>query len=244
MTNVIDIDEKLVTWNDKGRKAEVLDRYYDSLGRETCNKIESVALDGARTYISSSQNKAINAIIVLDRFHAAQKANKAADQVRRDELLKARKNKDEELVELTNCKQRFILLKNKKKLTDRQSVTLNRLCEINQPIYRAMLLKESFLQTYECANIEEAQKHLYEWIDQALFSGLESFFDFACSVLEKMQYILNWFKKRISSAISEGFNIKIKRLKRMAYGYKDIEYFKLKIHQHCGYLNPRRFHLI
>jgi len=243
LTNVIDTDEKVVTWNGKGRKAEVLDRYYDSIGQENCEKIESVALDGAQTYISSSKNKAINATIVLDRFHAAQKANKAADQVRRDELRKARKNNDEELVELTNCKQRFILLKNKKKLTDRQSATLNRLCEINQPIYRAMLLKESFLQTYECENIEEAEKHLYEWIDQALFSGLESFFEFACSVLEKMQYILNWFKKRISSAISEGFNNKVKRLKRMAYGYKDIEYFKLKIHQHCGYLNPRRFQL-
>ena len=243
LTNVIDTDEKVVTWNGKGRKAEVLDRYYDSIGQENCEKIESVALDGAQTYISSSKNKAVNATIVLDRFHAAQKANKAADQVRRDELRKARKNNDEELVELTNCKQRFILLKNKKKLTDRQSATLNRLCEINQPIYRAMLLKESFLQTYECENIKEAEKHLYEWIDQALFSGLDSFFEFACSVMEKMQYILNWFKKRISSAISEGFNNKVKRLKRMAYGYKDIEYFKLKIHQHCGYLNPRRFQL-
>ena len=243
LTNVIDTDEKVVTWNAKGRKAEILDRYYDSIGRKNCKQIESVALDGAQTYISSSKNKAVNATIVLDRFHAAQKANKAADQVRRDELRKARKNKDEELVELTNCKQRFILLKSKKNLTNRQSVTLNRLCEINKPIYKAMLLKENFLQTYECANIEEAEKHLYEWIDQALFSGLESFFEFACSVLEKMHYILNWFKKRISSAISEGFNNKIKRLKRMAYGYKDIEYFKLKIHQHCGYLNPRRFHL-
>lgn len=243
LTNVIDTDEKVVTWNAKGRKAEILDRYYNSIGRENCKKIESAAMDGARTYLSSTKKYAINATIVLDRFHAAQKANNAADQVRKDELLKARKNKDEELVELTNCKQRFILLKNKKKLTDRQTVTLNRLCEINKPIYKAMLLKESFLQTYECANIEEAQKHLYEWIDQALFSGLESFVEFACSVLEKMQYILNWFKKRISSAISEGFNNKIKRLKRMAYGYKDIEYFKLKIHQHCGYLNPRRFHI-
>ncbi|MFT5387324.1 MAG: transposase, partial [Candidatus Omnitrophota bacterium] len=39
----------------------------------------------------------------------------------------------------------------------------------------------------------------------------------------------------------EGFNNKIKRLKRIAYGYRDIKYFKLKIHQNCGYLNPRRF---
>jgi len=27
-------------------------------------------------------------------------------------------------------------------------------------------------------------------------------------------------------------------LKRMVYGYKSLEYFKCKIHQHCGLLNP------
>jgi len=25
----------------------------------------------------------------------------------------------------------------------------------------------------------------------------------------------------------------------MAYGYRDVEYFLLKIHQHCGLLNPK-----
>jgi transposase len=163
------------------------------------------------------------------------------DQVRRNELSKARKNKDDEMIALTNCKQRFILLKNKKNLTERQSHSLNQLCRINQPIYKGMLLKEDFLLVYIFENAEDAEQHLYDWIDQALFSGLEPMFKLACSVLYKMQYILNWYKKRISSAISEGFNNKIKRLKRMAYGYRDIEYFKLKIHQHCGYLNPRRF---
>jgi transposase len=243
LTNVIDVDKKVVTWNEKGRKAVVLDKYYESIGPEACKSIESAAMDGARTYLSSTKKYAINALIVLDRFHAVQKINKVSDQVRRDELSKARKNEDDELIALTNCKQRFILLKKRANLSDRQSVSLDKLCKINQPIYRALLLKENFLQTYECATSEEAEEHLYNWIDMALFSGLEPFFELACSVLDKIQYILNWFKKRISSAISEGFNNKIKRLKRMAYGYRDIEYFKLKIHQHCGYLNPRRFNL-
>ena len=243
LTNVIDVDKKVLTWNAKGRKAEVLDRYYKSLGEGNCEAIESAAIDGAKTYISSTKKYAINALIVLDRFHATQKANKAADQVRRDELRKARKNENEELVKLTNCKQRFILLKNKKNLSERQSVTLEKLCKINQPIYKAMLLKESFLQIYECETIEEAEKHVEEWIDQAVCSGLNPFIELAWSVSEKKQYILNWYKKKISSAISEGFNNKIKRLKRMAYGYKDVNYFRLKIHQHCGYLNPRRFQL-
>lgn len=241
LTNVIDTDEKVITWNAKGRKSEVLDKYYESLGEKNCLSIESVSMDGAKTYISSTKKNAANALIVLDRFHIVQKAANTVDQIRRNELSKARKNNDDALIALTNCKQRFILLKKKKNLTERQSSSLNKLCKINQPIYKAMLLKEDFLQVYDFDNIEEAEQHLYDWIDQALFSGLEPMFEFACSVLYKMQYILNWYKKKISSAISEGFNNKIKRLKRMAYGYRDIEYFKLKIHQHCGYLNPRRF---
>ena len=243
LTNVVDVDEKVVTWNDKGRKAEVLNKYYESLGPENCQKIETVALDGARTYNSSSTDYAVNALIVLDRFHATQKASKALDQVRRDELSKARKNEDEELIELTNCKQRFILLKNKANLSDKQSVTLQRLCEINQPIYKAMLLKESFVGVYDLKDEDEAIGYIYKWIDEALDSGLPAFVEIAWSMVDKIEYVLNWFRCKKSSAISEGFNNKIKRLKRMAYGYKDIEYFKLKIHQHCGYLNPRRFQL-
>jgi transposase len=230
LTNVVDVNEKVITWNDRGRRAEVLDRYYESLGRDNCEKIESVALDGARTYISSSRNYAINALIVLDRFHVTQKANRALDAVRKMELRKARKNNDEELIALTNCKQRFILLKNKKKRTERQSVTLSRLCGINQPIYVGMLLKERLLEVYELKSEDEAITHIYEWIDDALESGLKPFEEIAWSLVDKIEYVLNWFVVKRSSAISEGFNNKIKRLKRMAYGYKDIEYFKLKIH--------------
>jgi len=244
LTNVVDVDEKVITWNDKGRKAKILNRYYVSLGKENCESIQTVSIDGARTYISSTNKYAVNALIVLDRFHVTQKVNKAIEAVRLMELRKARKNQDEELIELTNCKQRFILIKNKLKRTDRQSENLARLCEINQPIYKGMLLKESFIGVYDLETEDEAIDYLYNWIDDAIDSSLKPFEEIAWSLLDqKIEYILNWFISKRSSAISEGFNNKIKRLKRMAYGYRDIEYFKLKIHQHCGYLNPRRFNL-
>jgi len=243
LTNVVDVDKKVITWNAKGRKTKVLNKYYESLGKKNCQKIESVSLDGAKTYISSSKKYAVNALIVLDRFHAVKKVNDAIDQVRKNELNKARKCENEELIELTNCKQRFILLKNKSKRTDRQSATLDHLCDINRPIYQGMLLKEKFLEIYDLKSEDDAIAHIYEWIDDALESGLKPFEKIAWSLVEKIEYILNWFIVKRTSAISEGFNNKIKRLKRMAYGYRDIDYFKLKIHQHCGYLNPRRFPL-
>jgi transposase len=239
LTNVIDTDRRLVIWNDKGRKAEVLDRYYEGIGEDACQKIEAVAMDGARTYISSTTRHAVNALIVYDKFHVIQKLNKTIDSVRKDELLKARKSGDQQVVELTNCRQRFILLKNKNKLTENQSQYLETLCQINKPIYKAMLLKEDFLQVYEQESKEDAERLLIKWIQAAADSSLTAFEELAKSFSVKGQYILNWFHKKISSSISEGFNNKIKRLKRMAYGYKDIEYFKLKIHQHCGLLNPR-----
>ena len=239
LTNVIDTDIKLVIWNEKGRKSEVLNKYYEGIGEENCKKIDSVAMDGAKHYISSTNKYAVNALIVYDKFHVMQKLNQTVDRVRKDELEKAREEGNEELVELTNCKQRFILLKNKKNLSEKQEEYLKKLCQINEPIYKAMLLKESFLEVYSCKNEKEGEECLKNWIKQALSSGLTPFIELGHKFTEKMRYILNWFIRKISSAISEGFNNKIKRLKRMAYGYKDIEYFKLKIHQHCGLLNPR-----
>jgi transposase len=239
LTNVIDIDRRLLIWNEKGRKSEVLNRYFQGIGEDNCARIESVALDGARHYISSSSRYAVNALIVYDRFHIMQKLNGAVDAVRKHELRKARTEKNNQLIELIDCKQRFILLKKKGNLTSRQTLYLDQLCELNEPIFKAMLLKESFLAVYSCMDAREALVYLENWIQEATSSTLESFVALAESFTRKMQYILNWFKKKISSAISEGFNNKIKRLKRMAYGYKDIDYFRLKIHQHCGLLNPR-----
>lgn len=239
LTNVVDVDLKAVIWNERGRKTEVLDKYYVGIGKEACERIETVALDGARTYINSTAKYAVNAMIVYDKFHLIQKLNWAVDMTRKQELIKARKENNNELINLTNCKQRFILLKNSGNLTQTQSDYLKRLCEINEPIYKAMLLKESFLKVYDCRSPEEAKDYLTGWIHQAASSAVETFRIIAVSFNDKLQYIVNWFKNKISSAISEGINNKIKRLKRMAYGYKDVEYFKLKIHQHCGLLNPR-----
>lgn len=241
LTNVVDTKEKAVIWNDRGRKMEVLDRYYTAIGEDNCKNIESVALDGARTYIASTQRYAVNATIVYDKFHVLQKLNWAVDMVRKQELRKARKDEDKELMELMHCRQRFILLKKKANLTEKQSGYLERLCQANEPIYKAMLLKESFLKVYDYNDPVEAEEYLRGWIKEAIESSLDMFKKIAESFLDKLQYIINWFRKKISSAISEGINNKIKRLKRMAYGYKDIDYFRLKIHQHCGLLNPRRY---
>ncbi|MFH1762113.1 MAG: transposase [bacterium] len=100
--------ERSVIWNHKGRRTEVLDKYYKGMGANACEKIESVALDGARSYIGSTRKNGVNAVVVYDKFHVIQKLNGTVDMVRKRELRKARKEENTDLIELTNCKQRHI----------------------------------------------------------------------------------------------------------------------------------------
>jgi transposase len=125
------------------------------------------------------------------------------------------------------------------KVTNKKRDLLGKLSTLNQRVYQAMLLKEQFLSIYSAKDRKTAFVNLKEWIIAAISSKIPSFVELGVKFFRKRHYILNYFIHRITISISEGINNKIKRLKRMAYSYKDVKYFLLKIHQHCGILNPR-----
>ena len=125
------------------------------------------------------------------------------------------------------------------KITHKKRDILDRLSRLNERVYQAMLLKEQFLSIYGAGDWKTARINLKEWIFAAIKSKIPAFVDLGYKFFRKRHYVLNYFICKITSAISEGINNKIKRLKRMAYGYRDVKYFLLKIHQHCGLLNPR-----
>ncbi len=49
---------------------------------------------------------------------------------------------------------------------------------------------------------------------------------------------MNYFKHHVTNVGAEGINSKINVIKRKAYGYRDLEYFMLKILQSCGWRIP------
>ena len=237
VTNVVDIDKRKVIWNDDGRGKEVLDGFYKALGKKNSKKIKAVASDGARGYIAATKEHAKHALIVLDHFHVKKYLNDAVDTVRKQELQTARSQNNKELTAMLHCNKRFILMQNK--VTDKKRHLLEKLAQLNQGVYQALLLKEQFLSIYAAGDRSTAWANLKAWIVAALQSGIPSFEELGRKFFRKRHYVLNYFICKITTAVSEGINNKIKRLKRMAYGYRDVKYFLLKIHQHCGLLNPR-----
>ena len=88
-------------------------------------------------------------------------------------------------------------------------------------------------------NEDEARKVLEEigdWIWQAGFTHLQNWFT---KLNGGWATLKNYFHYRVTSALSEGHNNVIKMLKRRAFGYRNMLYFRLKIMQVCGYLNSR-----
>jgi transposase len=235
VTNVVDVDQRKVIWNHQGRGKVNLDKFFRSLGEENCEKIEAVACDGARGYLSSIKQYATNALIVLDHFHVKKYLNDAVDTVRKEELKRARQQNNGALSAILHCNKRFILMQNK--VTNKKQDLLEKLASLNERVYQAMLLKEQFICIYTYP--KTAMRTLKEWIIAAIKSKIPAFVELGYKFFRKRHYLLNYFLCKITTAISEGINNKIKRLSRMAYGYKNVHYFLLKIHQHCGLLNPR-----
>lgn len=237
VTNVVDVDRRKVIWNHNGRGKTTLDTFYHKIGTWGCKRIKAVASDGAKGFLSSTKEHAKNALIVLDHFHVKKYLNEAVDVVRKEELRKARQQGHEELGQILHCNKRFILMQNK--VTNKQKDILDKLSTLNERVYKAMLLKEQFLSLYVAGNRRVAYANLKAWIGATIRSGIASFVELGYKFFRKRHYVLNYFVCKITSAISEGINNKIKRLKRMAYGYRDVKYFLLKIHQHCGLLDPK-----
>jgi transposase len=49
------------------------------------------------------------------------------------------------------------------------------------------------------------------------------------TILRNWKGVVNYFKHKITNGKTEGINNKIKTMKRQAYGFRDIEYFKLRL---------------
>jgi transposase len=101
------------------------------------------------------------------------------------------------------------------------------------------IVKEGMFQIFESANAEEARDKFDQlglWIHQEKFTALTRWWK---NFNQGWSTFKNYFKHRVTSSLSEGVNNVIKTLKKRAYGYKNMAYFKLKILQVCGFLNSR-----
>ena len=128
-------------------------------------------------------------------------------------------------------KKRFLFLKNEENLDDKALLELKDLKDLFEDLGVATFMKECLRKIYSLASDEFMAKIAFEfWCKLADESKISCLEKMAKSIRRHMDGILAyWGEGRLTSAGMEGFNNKVRWLIRQAYGYRDYEYFKLKI---------------
>ena len=126
---------------------------------------------------------------------------------------------------------RWLLLKNPENLDpDRdEHRRLREALELNQPLATAYYMKEDLRQFWKQTNKMTATAFLESWIRRASGSDVRILKQLAKTLASHKSGLLNYYDYPISTGPLEGTNNKIKTMQKQAYGFRDMDFFKLKI---------------
>jgi transposase len=237
VTNLVAPLAGKVLFNAVGRDSEALETALSALSKGQKLSVENFAVDMHEAFISVVKTECPNAEVCVDRFHLVQKVNEAFDKVRRKEFKKAKESNDNFAEGMLEPHRRFILVTREKDLSKAEQKLLEKLRRVNQSIHTAMLLVEYFHKALDKTSIKSFRQTLLTWYIVVRESKLEPFVKLAKTIRRYRHNIEAYIKSRLTTAVAEGLNNKIKVLKRMGYGYSNPTSFCRKILQRCGYLN-------
>ena len=228
LTVVLDLATGAVVFVGAGKGSDALIPFWRRLNRYKGTTIKAVAIDMSPAYIRAVTNNLPNAAIVFDHFHVVKLFNDRLAEFRR--YLQSQMESKEKAQFLKGT--RWLLLKNPENLNPDKNETqrLQQALEVNKPLATAYYMKEELRQLWKQPSKWHAANFLNAWILKAKASNIVFLDHFANTLEEHWQGILAYYDHKISTGPLEGTNNKIKTLQRQAYGFRDLEFFKLKIY--------------
>jgi transposase len=226
LTLVVDLATRVVVFVGDGKGADALGPFWPRLRRSRA-AVQAVAIDMSAAYILAVTCHLANAVLIYDHFHIVKLFNEKLSSLRRQLHHQASTDKDKKVLKGT----RWLLLKNPEHLDHRKNEKqrLEEALKLNKPLATAYYLKEDLRQLWSQPNKRTAERFLDGWMERAQASEIDILERFAQTLHTHRHGILAYYDHPISTGPLEGINNKIKTLKRQAYGFRDLEFFKLKI---------------
>jgi transposase len=227
LTVVLDLVSGAVVFVGDGKGADALKPFWKRV-RSSRAKIKAVATDMSLAYILAVREHLPRAVHVFDRFHVIKLFNEKLSNFRRELYREATEQLHKEILKGT----RWLLLKNPENLDPERNerARLEEALRLNQPLATVYYMKEDLRQIWNQPNKATAARVLQDWIRRAEAAGIKLLRQFAGTLAMYRSGILAYYDYRISTGPLEGTNNKIKTMKRQAYGFRDQEFFKLKIY--------------
>jgi transposase len=211
------------------RKKDTVIEFLRSIPLRLVATIGSVCCDMYEGYTEAVREELPKADIVIDRFHVTQHYSKAADKLRQQELKRLKQElPKEEYQQLKGSMWAF--RKKKADLVSEERKVLRKLFSLSPDLKQAYQFREQLTAIFEMPIRKAAAKRkLRAWTNRVQKSGLTCFDPFIKTLLNWLEEISNFFINRDTSGFVEGFNNKIKVLKRRCYGIFNIQHLFQRI---------------
>ncbi|MGI6554271.1 MAG: ISL3 family transposase [Bacillota bacterium] len=218
------VQSKVLDIIDK-RSLDYLLKYFSKFKER--QHVKYVVIDMWAPYKQAVKQAFPQARIVIDRFHYIRNCIWALDKVRKN---------------VQQClpyeKARFLkyskrlLLSHPDNLSNDGKLRLANILLFDERIRLAYVLKEKFMDFVRSKDKNEAEKKLSQWLQMVNTYKINEFSYLAKTILNWKEEILNSFTVPYTNACIEGFNNKIKVIKRNAFGFRNFSRFRTRI-LHC-----------
>ena len=204
-------------WCAPGRNAATLQAFFDELGPERSKTIRAVSIDMSGGYEKAIRDSVPDAEIAFDPFHVVRLAQRAVDQVRRDEWNAHERSHTPKGRWIKGT--RWSLLKAPAKQSIEQLALLHELQQANKALYRAFLLTEELRVLYQLEDPALAPDHLGAWLAWASRSKLEPFVKLARTIRQHREGILAAIRLGLTNGRLEGLNSRIRLISHRSFGF-------------------------
>ena len=205
------------------RETRALIQYFKTFSKEAREQVKYIVMDMCPLFKLVMQTMFSHAHIVADRYHVCRLVDWALERVR--------KREQKQLVAHSRMLKynRRVLMKNPDTLTESERVKLLEILHISNDLRRAYGLRLGFRKIFKTYSIPNIERHIQLWLKIVESSHLPEFSNFETSFISWFPQIVNAFVLPYSNGFTEGCNNNIKVLKRISYGLRHFERFRVRI---------------
>ena len=226
----------------EGRRHIDITPFFEMLKeRGHAQNILGATMDANAGFNSIVKEYCQKAVIVLDQFHVLQNYNNDVIEAERKRLSQQIEDSATKLALTSNKTAKQICMGLKwavfggyEKLLSNEEIE-NELKELvlnNQTLSKVCIMGDCLRRLWtKVRSKTQAAYSAVNWCKIAEESGIESLADFGRRFRKHLSDVIHASTTGLNTSILEGMNNRCKVIKRMAYGFRDIEYYFLKLFQ-------------
>jgi transposase len=235
VTGILDLDSGRLVDVLPARSARAVTDWLASKPTPWRAGIRHVVIDPYQPYATAVAAQLPDARLVVDHFHVVRLANTALDEVRRrvqHTTLGHRGHKGDPLYRI-----RRRLLAGHERLDPTGFTRMLAWLDVGDPdgeVAACYLAKELLRETYLADHVFDARRRLTVFYDHCNSSGVPELQRLARTVARWEAPILRWHRTRLTNAATEGTNLIVKNVKRLGFGFRNFENYRLRLLLRCG----------